>query len=101
MNNITNILSSKIFWIVVFLLLYYTYLYFRTRHYKKKNVSEYEKLFILARMSGKGEFDIFEISGEKWDISKERLNSDFRAYLESGTIPFYVRDYIRSNERLL
>jgi hypothetical protein len=98
-NPLINILSSKIFWIAVFLFLYYLYLFYRTQHYKKKTATEYEKLIILAGILDKSEFDIFETSGEKWDISKEKLDRDFRIYLENGTIPFYVRDFIRNNEK--
>jgi hypothetical protein len=99
-NTIINILNSKIFWIAVFLLIYCIYLYLRTRHYKKRSATEYEKLVVLAGISEKSEFNIFEISGEKWEISKERLDHDFRVYLENGTIPFYVRDYIRNSKKM-
>jgi hypothetical protein len=100
-NTIIPILNSKIFWIVVFLLLYFIYLYLRTRHYQKKKATEYEKLVTLAILLEKSEFDIFETSGQKWEISQERLDHDFRIYLENGTIPFYVRDYIRNNEKMI
>ncbi len=97
-NDIIHMMHSNLFWIVFFLILYFVYLSYRSGQYKKRSVTEYEKLVIISRIMGKSEFNIFEISGDKWEISKERLNRDFRIYLEGGTIPFYVRDFIRHSK---
>jgi hypothetical protein len=56
-----------------------------------------ERLFDRARQKDCSEFDIFQLTGAQWNIPEVRIKEDFKRYLSSGTIPYYVRDYLRKN----
>ncbi len=78
-------------------------LYSIIMHFIKKKLrseqTDSEKLFDRARQSNCSEFDIFDRTGTQWNIPKVRINDDFKRYLSSGTVPFYVRDYLRKKDK--
>jgi hypothetical protein len=53
-----------------------------------------EKLFELSRTLGCSEYDIFESAGRKWKFSREKVESDFDAYLVNNDLPHYVSQYV-------
>lgn len=62
----------------------------------KKEKTDEDSIFDMARSLGCSEYDIFIMTGRKWNVSEERIGDDFRKYLLYTEIPFYVRDYLRS-----
>jgi hypothetical protein len=54
-----------------------------------------EKLYDRARQMDCSEFDIFELTGAQWNITESQVREDFKKYLSSGKIPYYVRDFLR------
>lgn len=67
---------------------------------KKNKKTDVEKLFDAARQYDCSEFDIFTKTGIKWNIPEKRVKEDFKNYLLYGDIPFYIRDFLRSDEQI-
>ena len=44
-------------------------------------------------------YDTFRISAEEWRVSADRIDQDFRKYLSSQSIPFYVKDFVRKSQK--
>jgi hypothetical protein len=65
------------------------------RHNRKRRLNDPEYLFCLARAMGVSEFDVFLKAAEDWEVSKERVEADFRDYLLQGLMPYYLNDYLR------
>ena len=59
-----------------------------------------EYIAVMARIGECSEYDIFKMASESWNISKSRIDSDFKAYLKNGALPFYVKDYVRKVRKL-
>ena len=51
------------------------------------------------RVNGKPISDPFSISAEEWRVSADRIDQDFRKYLSSQSIPFYVKDFVRKSQK--
>jgi len=66
-------------------------------YFKKKPVSDSDRLFLLSRNRGCSEYDLFFKAAEHWNFSTLKVEEDFRGYLLSGHIPFYVNDYCRKS----
>ena len=49
----------------------------------------------ITLVTGFSVYDTFCKSAEGWRISTERIDHDFRIYLASQSVPFYVKDFIR------
>ena len=64
---------------------------------RKANSTE-DYLFKIARITGSSEYDIFIKAAETWPVSRATVESDFKNYLLSQTIPYYVNDFIRKNK---
>ena len=64
----------------------------------RKPASTEDYLFKLARITGSSEYDIFIKAAETWPVSRATVGSDFKNYLLSQTIPYYVNDFIRKNK---
>jgi hypothetical protein len=69
--------------------------YLNRRYARKKPLSDYEMLAILARVMECSEYDIFEEAAKFWNISANRVQSDFKSYLLADHIPHYVLDFLR------
>jgi hypothetical protein len=37
-------------------------------------------------------------SAEEWPVPVNKIEEDFKAYLQNQTVPYYVRDFIRRNK---
>jgi hypothetical protein len=48
----------------------------------------------LAFATGCSVYDLFQRSGQHWRFSQTKIDSDFKAYLNQGDIPGYVRLFI-------
>jgi hypothetical protein len=44
-------------------------------------------------------YDTFRISAEEWRVSADRIDQDFRKYLSSQSVPFYVKDFVRKSQK--
>jgi hypothetical protein len=55
-----------------------------------------EKIKLIAGLSA---YDTFRISGEEWRVSADRIEQDFRMYLSSQNIPYYVKDFVRKGKK--
>ena len=53
----------------------------------------------ITLVTGFSVYDTFCKSAEEWRVSADRINRDFRIYLSSQSIPFYVKDFIRKSEK--
>jgi hypothetical protein len=66
---------------------------------KRRNATrkptEQEMLFFLARLTETSEYDQFMRAAEAWDISRHKVESDFKRFLFHSTLPYYVRDHLR------
>lgn len=88
--------------IYIFLALIYFFLIFRVNRMEKMNslnkpISDAESLWRLARKRECSEYDIFGESTGNWMVPRTKIEEDFKEYLISGDIPYYVRDYLRRN----
>ena len=53
----------------------------------------------ITRVTGHSAYDTFYKSAESWPVSKDRIEMDFRIYLASQNVPYYVKDFIRKNQK--
>jgi hypothetical protein len=44
-------------------------------------------------------YDAFCISAEDWRVSADRIDQDFRIYLSTQSVPFYVKDFVRKGQK--
>lgn len=65
------------------------------RRLRKRPVTDEEMLSSIALSRGSSVYRIFQHAGEVWAFPAGRVEEDFRTYLTRGTIPHYVRDFIR------
>jgi hypothetical protein len=53
----------------------------------------------MTHVTGISAYDTFCISAEEWRVSADRIAQDFRIYLSSQSVPYYVKDFIRKSEK--
>ena len=53
----------------------------------------------ITRVTGHSAYDTFYKSAEGWQVSKDRIEVDFGIYLASQNVPYYVKDFIRKNQK--
>ena len=53
----------------------------------------------IKQIAGLSVYDIFHISAEEWRVSADRIEQDFKRYLSSQSIPFYVKDFVRRGQK--
>jgi hypothetical protein len=69
--------------------------YLDRRYARKKPFTDQEYLMNLARFMKCSEYDIFMEAAKPWQVSKQHVEDDFKKYLLSEQIPYYVADFIR------
>ena len=52
----------------------------------------------ITRVTGLSAYETFRISAEEWRVSEDRIDQDFRRYLSSQRVPFYVKDFVRKSQ---
>lgn len=52
----------------------------------------------ITRVTGLSVYDTFRISAEDWRVSDDKIDQDFRRYLSSQRVPFYVKDFVRKSQ---
>ena len=53
----------------------------------------------ITQATGFSAYDTFCKSAETWQVSTARIDRDFKIYLTSQIVPFYVKDFIRKNQK--
>jgi len=53
----------------------------------------------ITRVTGNSAYDTFFKSAEQWRVPADKIELDFRRYLSSQSIPFYVKDFIRKSQK--
>ena len=58
-------------------------------------------LYKISRVTGHSEYDVFCKSAEDWPVatvSKEKIDADFKNYLNRSAVPPYVNHFVRENK---
>jgi len=63
----------------------------------KKTTEEY--LTELALLKECSEHDIFFMAASDWNVSRTKIEEDFKEYLINNIIPYYVTDFVRKNKK--
>ncbi len=66
---------------------------------REKQISMDDYVFKIARVTGHSEYDVFCKSAEAWPISQEKIEQDFKRYLQQQGVPHYVNDFVRRNKK--
>ena len=53
----------------------------------------------FTQVTGISAYDTFYISAEEWRVSTDRIELDFRRYLSTQSLPFYVKDFVRKGQK--
>ena len=59
-------------------------------------------LYKISRVTGHSEYDVFCKSAEDWPVatvSKEKIEADFKNYLDHSAVPPYVKHFVRENKQ--
>jgi len=64
-------------------------------------VGEDGDLCDVAFSSGCSVYALFQQAGDVWPFSKDRIQNDFKNYLNTGDIPGYVRQFIKTQPALV
>lgn len=67
------------------------------REERSRQLTDEEFASGLARSLGISEYELFFVSARTWRVAEQRVEQDFRAYLQRESMPYYVKDYIRKN----
>ena len=71
------------------------------RQIRKNQDSMEFYLYKISRVTGHSEFDVFCKSAEDWPVatvSKEKIDADFKNYLNHNAVPPYVNHFVRENK---
>ena len=67
---------------------------------EKQPLSDEEYFSGIARMRGCSEYDLFFTAAGEWRINnKSRVEKDFKEYLSTSRLPYYVQDFTRKHRR--
>ena len=64
-------------------------------YYAGRPADDDELLSRLAGMGNRSEYDLFSIAARKWRLPASTVKEDFRRYVLSGDLPYYIRDWLR------
>jgi len=53
----------------------------------------------ITHITGFSSYEIFRRSAEDWNVPADRIERDFKMYLSSLTIPYYVKDFVRRGQK--
>jgi hypothetical protein len=59
-------------------------------------------VFKISRITGHSEYDVFCKSAEDWpvaNVSREKIDADFKDYLGRNAVPPYVNHFVRQNKQ--
>jgi len=58
-------------------------------------LTEVEILAMHARDIGISEYALFNLAARPWSIGSVQVDENFKTYLQTSILPYYVRDYLR------
>ena len=67
---------------------------------KHQNSMEFY-LYKISRVTGHSEYDVFCKSAEDWPVAtvtKDKIDADFKSYLDRQVVPPYVNHFVRENK---
>jgi predicted AAA+ superfamily ATPase len=67
---------------------------------KRTPLTDEERLWNHARNQAISEHEVFKRAAATWTLGPQTADADFSDYLKTGTMPHYVRDYLRKLDRL-
>lgn len=53
----------------------------------------------ITQATGISVYDTFCKSAEEWSVSADRIEKDFKRYLSSQSVPYYVKDFVRKSQK--
>ena len=65
---------------------------------KADSVDSGNALYKISLESGQTEYELFVIAAEEWSITEAQINEDFKNYMASNVLPYYVMDFVRKNK---
>jgi hypothetical protein len=79
------------------------YLYWACyRKFKKDSKAELvaseNSLYDISLATGQNEYDLFYKSAEKWSVSGDKIEEDFKKYMAEQVLPYYAQDFVRKNK---
>ena len=77
------------------IMLYLKMLRQMARREEHRPMADDEFLARLALHRETSEYRLFHRAAANWNVSGQRVEDDFKAYLLEGVMPHYVRDYVR------
>lgn len=63
-------------------------------------LTDEERLWNHARNQGISEHEVFIRAAARWTLGPQTAEIDFNKYLKTGSMPHYVRDYLRKRIKL-
>ena len=72
------------------------------RQIRKHQESMEFYLYKISRVTGHSEYEVFCKSAEDWpvaSVSKEKIEADFKEYLDHNAVPPYVNHFVRENKQ--
>jgi hypothetical protein len=90
---------TSIFFVMLVMAYFAALSFLENQHSKKAFISNDEFLASLAIVRKCSVYDLFVRSGGEWRFSTSKIETDFKAYIETGHIPHYVVDYVKKNIR--
>jgi hypothetical protein len=52
----------------------------------------------ITQITGVSAYDTFRISADAWRVPEEKIDQDFKLYLSTQRVPYYVKDFVRRNQ---
>ncbi len=65
---------------------------------RKEQAAKERTLFNISVETGRNEYDLFIKSAEKWSVSGDRIEQDFKRYMAHQVMPHYAKDFVRKNQ---
>jgi len=62
---------------------------------RRTPLTDEEILSYFARSKAISEYDVFALAAPNWSVNPTQVEADFKAYLQEGILPHYVRDFVR------
>lgn len=64
---------------------------------KAERVASENSLYDISLATGQNEYDLFYKSAEKWSVSGDKIEEDFKRYMAEQVLPYYAQDFVRKN----
>ncbi len=94
MNTIGAVGSVMIFWYLI-----RAYLRSTQKNSQSDQLVIENYLQKITLTAGISVYDTFRISAEEWRVPADRIDRDFKIYLSTQSVPFYVKDFVRKGQK--